>query len=294
MEPRLRHPGFTGSDLVTSERRRESLLDAAQFTDRPRDFDRLAWITDVERAAQRVPGCTSVVAPFGFEPIFDGPHTIKPRRFYVYLTTDRDAAGVESDLANAIVGSALPDTRIVVTSTETEVRRDGHRGSLYVRRIGSGTETAVGLYARYLAALPLLFAAGRLRERRDFPLRPSARRYLLHTTVALAALHPEVEPPGLDDIRLIARLAREQSDRDPETGAPPEVPVAPEERRVLDGVVVPFFTAIAGWLTESGTRPVEVVDVHNGERARVPANEDRLDAVAARIVDHYRCAPSRL
>ena len=289
----MRYPGFTGSDLVTSEQRRESLLHAARFTDRPWDFDRLAWLTDIERAGRRVRGCTSVVAPFGFEPIFAGPHTIKPRRFYVYLTADRAAADVERDLANDIVGSTLPDTRIVVTSSETTVRRDGRRGSLYVRRVGSGAEQALGLYARYLAALPLLAAAGRLRERRDYPVRPSARRYLLHTTVALAVLYPEVTPPGFDEVRTIARLAREQSDRDPDTGEPPTGPAGAEEQRVLDDVVLPYLTAIAGWLAEPGPRRLEVVDVHSGERTRVAANEDRLDAVARRIADHYRCVPPR-
>lgn len=285
----MRRPAFTGSDLATSEQRRERLLDATQFTERPWDFDRLAWLTDIERAAARVPGCTSVAAPFGFEPIFAGPHTIKPRRFYVYLTADRDAAGVERDLANAIVGSTLPDTRIVVTSSVTTVRRDGRRGSLYVRRVGTGAEEAIGLYARYLAALPLLAAGGRLRERRDFPLRPSARRYLLHTTVALPVLYPEIAPPELDDVRVIARLAREQSDRDPETGEPPTVPADAEERRVLDHVVLPYLTRIAGWLAELGTRSFEVVDIHSGERARVHANADRLGAAARRVTDHYRC-----
>jgi hypothetical protein len=279
--------------LVTSERRRESLLGATQFNDRLWDFDRLAWLADVDRAAARVRECASVVAPFGFEPIFAGPQTIKPRRFYVYLTTDHDAARVERELANAIVGSTLPDTRIVVTSSETAVRRDGRRGSLYVRRVGSGAETAIDLYTRYLAALPLLAAAGRLREARDFPLRPSARRYVLHTTVALAVLHPEVDPPGFEAMRRIARLAREQADRDPETGEPPTVPATAEERRVLDDVVLPYLSAVAGWLGAGQTRPVEVVDVHSGERTRVPANGDRLDAVARRVADHYRCVAVR-
>jgi hypothetical protein len=289
----VRHPGFTGSDLVTSEQRRESLLHAARFTDRPWDFDRLAWRTEIERAGERVPGCTSVVAPFGFEPIFAGPHTIRPRRFYVYLTADRAAAEVERDLANAIVGSTLPDTRIVVTSSDTTVRRDGHGGSLYVRRIGSGAEQAVGLYARYLAALPLLATEGRLRERRDFPLRPSARRYLLHTTVALAVLYPDVAPPGFDEVRTVARLARDQADRDPETGEPPTVPAGVEEQHALHDIVLPYLATIAGWLAGSDTRSLEVVDIHSGERSLVPANEDRLDAVARRITDHYRCAPPR-
>jgi hypothetical protein len=287
----VRHPGFTGSALATSEQRRESLLHAARFTDRPWDFDRLAWRINIERAAHRVRGCTSVVAPFGFEPIFAGRHTIKPRRFYVYLTADREAAGVERDLADDIVGSALPDTRIMVTSSETTIRHDGSRGSLYVRRIGSGTETAIGLYTRYLAALPLLAATGHLRECRDFALRPSARRYLLHTTVALAVLYPEIAPPGFDEVRTIARLAREQSDRDPETGEPPAVPAGAEERRVLDEVVLPYLTTIAAWLAESDPRSLEVVDIHSGERTRVHANEHRLDAVARLIADHYRCVP---
>jgi hypothetical protein len=279
--------------LVTSEQRRAGLLDAAQFTDRPWDFDRLAWLTDVERAGERVPGCSSVVAPFGFEPIFAGPQTITPRRFYVYLTADGDALGVERDLATAIVESARPEIRIVVTSTETMVRPDGRRGSLYVRRVGSAAEHAIGLYTRYLAALPLLAVAGRLRERRDFALRPSARRYLLHTTVALAALHPDVAALGFDAVRMIARLAREQSDRDPQTGEPPMVAASAEEERVLRDVVLPYLSAIAGWLGGSAPRPVEVVDVHSGERIRVPANEDRLDAVAHRIAGHYRCVPPR-
>jgi hypothetical protein len=289
----VRHPGFTGSDLVTSEQRRERLLDAARFTDRPWDFDRLAWLTEIARAAERVRGCTSVVAPFGFEPIFAGPHTIRPRRFYVYLTADRDTAGVEGDLASAIVGSTLPDTRIVVTSSETTVRRDGHRGSLYVRRIGSGAESAIGLYARYLAALPLLAGEGRLRECRDLALRPSARRYLLHTTVALAVLFPDVAPPGFDEVRTIARLAREQADRDPETGEPPSAPAGAEEHRVLHDIVLPYLTTIAGWLAGPDPRSLEVVDIHSGERSRVRANEDRLDAVARRITDHYHCVQPR-
>jgi hypothetical protein len=286
----VRHPGLTGSDLVTAERRRESLLDAAEFTDRPWDFDRRAWLAAVEHAAIRVRGCTSVVAPFGFEPIFAGPHTIRPRRFYVYLTADREAVKVEHDLADAIIGSILPTIRIVVTSSETTVRPDGHRGSLYVRRIGVGAEPAIGLYARYLAALPLLAAGGRLRERRDFQLRPSARRYLLHTTIALAALHPDVAAPGPDDVRAIARLAREQADRDPETGEPPTAAARAEEERLLDDVVLPYLRTIGGWLTGSPTRWHDVVDIHSGEQARVAANGERLDAVARRIADHYRCA----
>jgi hypothetical protein len=159
--------------------------------------------------------------------------------------------------------------------------------------VGSGAETAIALYARYLAALPLLAVEDRLRERLDFDRRPSARRYLLHTTVALAVLHPAVDPPGFDAMRRIARLAREQADRDPETGEPATVPASPEERHALDEVVLPYLTAVAGWLRGFQAGPVEVVDVHSGERAHVSANEDRLDAVARRITDHYRCVPPR-
>jgi hypothetical protein len=289
----VRHPGTTGSDLAAPEQRRQHLLDAAQFTSRPWDFDRASWIADVQRAADRVRGCASAVAPFGFEPLFAGsPLTISPKRFYVYTTADNDAARVEREVAREIVGCILPDTRIVVTTSDTTVRADGRRGSLYVRTIGPGHQSALTLYARYLAALPRLAVDGQLREARDYARRPSARRYLLHTTIALALLYLEVAPPGPDHVRLMADLARDQADRDPATGAPPEVAAHAGELAVLDDVILPYLGALAGWLTETDPRPIPVVDVHSGVQTRVYANEDRLETVAARIEAHYRPTPS--
>jgi hypothetical protein len=258
----------------------------------------MSWVADVEDAAARVRGCRSVVAPFGFEPIFAGSsHTIKPRRFYVYLTADHEAAKgggdnrVEDDLAREIVRSALNEIRIVVTSSETTVRSDGARGSLYVRTIGTGPETAMVLYARYLAALPVLVGSGKLREWRDYTHRPSARRYLMHTTIALVSLYPEIPPPSQDELRLIAGLAREQRDRDPDTGAPPEEPARAEELAALGDIILPYLKAISSWLSDPEPGPVGVVDVHNGETSWVRVDEGRLDTIAGRIEAGYRGTP---
>jgi hypothetical protein len=273
-------------------RQRENLLDAAQFTGRVRDFDRMSWVADVEDAAARVRGCRSVVAPFGFEPIFAGSsHTIKPRRFYVYLTADGDTSRVERDLAQEIVRSALNEIRIVVTSSDTAVRGDGARGSLYVRTIGTGPETAMVRYARYMASLPMLVRSEKLREWRDYTDRPSARRYLMHTTIALVSLYPEIPSPSREELRLIAGLAREQRDRDPDTGAPPEQPARPEEVAALVDIIVPYLSRISDWLSGPEPGSFGVVDVHNGETSWVRVDEARLDTIAGRIEAHYRGTP---
>lgn len=265
----------------------------------------MSWVADVEDAAARVRGCRSVVAPFGFEPIFVGSsHTIKPRRFYVYLTADRDGAKgsgpeglgdgeirVEHDLAREIVRSVLDEIRIVVTSSDTTVRDDGRRGSLYVRAIGTGPETATVLYARYLAALPVLATTGRLRELRDYTHRPSARRYLMHTTIALVSLYPAIPSPNTEHLRHITDLARHQRDRDPDTGAPPEVPARPEEVAALGDIILPYLSKISAWLSGPEPASIGVVDVHNGETSWVRVDEGRLDTIAGRIEACYRGTP---